>query len=217
MSVATFLRRMLTSGKSVVRGLPDDAEQRDPIAFFAEWFRDAERAGLLLPEAMTLATATKDGAPSARMVLLKGFDQKGFVFYTNYRSRKARELEENPRAALVFHWAALQRQVRIEGTVIKVSKEESEAYFRSRPRGSRIGAWASRQSSELADRGELEQREKFYREKFSGQEIPLPEFWGGYRLMPERIEFWQGRINRLHDRIDFRRQNDCWQSSRLFP
>lgn len=217
MSSLTLIRRLFTSGKAIVGGLPDDIEQRDPIKFFAKWFDDAEHSGLMLPEAMTLATATKSGVPSARMVLLKSFDQDGFVFYTNYGSQKAKELDENPQAALVFHWSPLQRQVRIEGTVAKVSKSESDAYFRSRARGSRIGAWASKQSQKLESRSVLVQREKFYQEKFKDKEITLPEFWGGYRLKPERIEFWQGRVNRLHDRVVFERKNEGWNASRLYP
>lgn len=217
MSALTLIRRLYTSGKAIVGGLPDDIEQRDPVKFFAEWFDDAEHSGLMLPEAMTLATATKRGAPSARMVLLKSFDQDGFVFYTNYGSQKAKELDENPQAALVFHWSPLQRQIRIEGSVTKVSKQESEVYFQSRARGSRIGAWSSKQSHKLESRSVLVQREKFYQEKFKDKEITLPEFWGGYRLKPERIEFWQGRINRLHDRVIFEQQDGRWNSSRLYP
>lgn len=217
MSALTLIRRLFASTKAVVGGLPDDIEQMDPIKFFAEWFNDAEQSGLMLPEAMTLATATKRGTPSARMVLLKSFDQDGFVFYTNYGSQKAKELDENPQAALVFHWSPLQRQVRIEGGVTKVKTSESDAYFQSRSRGSCIGAWTSKQSCKLENRSELLQREKFYQEKFKDKEIPLPEFWGGYRLKPERIEFWQGRINRLHDRIVFKWRDKDWKTTRLYP
>lgn len=217
MTVLTIIRRLLTSGKAVVAGLPDDVEQKNPIDFFAGWFADADRSGLMLPEAMTLATATKNAVPSARMVLLKSFDQDGFVFYSNFGSQKAKELEENPLAALVFHWPPLQRQVRVEGSVAKISESESSIYFQSRPRGSRIGAWASKQSSKLKNRNELEERERFYKERFKGQEIPLPHFWGGYRLNPERIEFWQGKMNRLHDRALFTKDEKEWRAERLYP
>lgn len=217
MNVFTIIRRLLTSGKAVVMGLPDDIEQKNPIDFFSSWYSAAERTRLLLPEAMTLATADKNAAPSARMVLLKSFDQEGFVFYTNYGSQKAKELEENPQAALVIHWSALQRQVRIEGSVTKISESESSTYFLSRARGSQIGAWASRQSHRLKNRTELKQRERFYKEKFKGQEIPVPNFWGGYRLNPKRIEFWQGKMNRLHDRVLFTKKGKTWTAERLYP
>ena len=166
---------------------------------------------------MTLATATKDGRPSARIVLLKQLDHRGFVFFANYESRQGRELAANPYAALVFHWSILQRQVRVEGRVARISEEESAAYFRTRPRGSRIGAWASRQSAELENRAVLARRVKDVEQRFQGGEVPLPSFWGGYRLTPERIEFWQGRANRLHDRLCFVREEDGWQTKRLFP
>lgn len=217
MSVFNVIRGLFTSGHSVVSGLPDDVEQQNPIDFFSRWFSDAEKSGLLMPEALTLATASNNGQPSARMVLLKSFDENGFVFFTNYGSRKSRELAENPKAAMVFHWGILQRQVRIEGVVTKVSQEESKEYFLSRARGSRIGAWASKQSMELKNREELEQRELRYEEKFKDKEIPLPDFWGGFRLNPERIEFWQGRMKRLHDRVVFERSVDGWTTSRLYP
>jgi pyridoxamine 5'-phosphate oxidase len=197
--------------------LPDAADDQDPIDLFGAWFEAANEGGLLMPEAMTLATCTKDGRPSARMVLLKDFDARGFVFFTNYESRKAGELIENPWAALVLHWAVLQRQVRIEGTVTKVSAEESYAYFRTRSRGSRIGAWASRQSTVLEERRQLEERVAAYEEEFDGGEVPLPPFWGGFRVAPERIEFWQGRADRLHDRLVFMQSNDGWETTRLYP
>jgi pyridoxamine 5'-phosphate oxidase len=166
---------------------------------------------------MTVATATPDGAPSARMMLLKDVDQRGFVFYTNYQSRKAGELLANPRAALVFHWPVLQRQVRVEGAVARLPQPESETYFRTRPRGSRIGAWASRQSTELATRAELDQRVREYEARFAGQDVPLPPFWGGFRLTPSAIEFWQGRVNRLHDRLRYTRVGGGWAVTRLYP
>jgi len=182
-----------------------------------EWYREAREAGLYLPESMTLATATPDGFPSARLVLLKGHDERGFVFFTNYESRKAVELERNPQAALAIHWPVLQRQVRIEGTVEKTSEQDSFAYFRTRPRGSRIGAWASPQSAVIDDREQLEQAVADTEARYPGDDVPLPPFWGGYRLRPERIEFWQGRANRLHDRFRFTREGHGWAVERLAP
>lgn len=195
----------------------DVSEDEDPIALFGNWFEAANRAGVYLPEAVSLSTASPDGRPSSRMVLLKDFDDRGFVFFTNYESRKATELNANPQAAMLFHWAFLQRQVRVEGRVERVTREESEAYFRSRARGSRIGAWASRQSRPLASREELEQRVSDMERRFGDDDIPLPDFWGGYRVKPERIEFWQGRLYRLHDRIVFTKEKNRWSTERLFP
>ena len=189
----------------------------DPIELFGAWFDDARGRGIELPEAVALATATRDAVPSVRMVLLKGVDERGFTFFTNYESRKAGELDENPRAALCFHWKELDRQVRVTGSVTRVSEEESRAYFVTRPEGSRIGAWASRQSRPLASREELEARVEETRRRFQGGGIPLPPFWGGYRLNPDRIEFWQGRTNRLHDRIAFDRDGEGWNTVRLYP
>jgi pyridoxamine 5'-phosphate oxidase len=166
---------------------------------------------------MSLATATPDGMPSVRMVLLKAFDERGFVFYTNYESRKARELEANPRAALCFHWNVLERQVRVAGSVERTSHEESVRYFSTRARGSRIGAWASKQSEPLSDRKEMEDRVRRFNAEYPGDDVPLPPFWGGYRLRPERIEFWQGKADRLHDRLLFERDGDRWQTARLYP
>lgn len=217
MTLRSTLRAFFTTGKGVVRGLTEEEAGGDPHALFERWFREAREAGLYLPESMALATATPDGRPSVRQVLLKAHDERGFVFYTNYESRKAEEMAENPRASLAIHWPILQRQVRIDGSVQKTSAEESEAYFGSRPRGSRIGAWASDQSSVLASRQELEQRVREARERFGSGEIPLPPFWGGYRVVPETIEFWQGRANRLHDRLRFRRVEDGWDVDRLYP
>lgn len=217
MSLLSKLRTLFTAGQGVARGLPDATPGRDPIELFREWFDAARRAGLFLPEAMTVATATPQGAPSARMMLLKGVEAGAFVFFTNYESRKAGELAANPRAALVFHWAVLERQVRVEGRIERLSAAESEAYFQTRPRGSRVGAWASAQSRPLADRAQLQARVREHEAKFHGGEVPLPPFWGGYRLLPDRIEFWQGRLDRLHDRLRFERDGSGWRSTRLYP
>lgn len=217
MKLGAVLRALWIGGRGVIGGLPPEAANRDPIDLFGEWYRSAERSGLLLPEAMALATCGEDGRPTARMVLLKHFGPDGFVFYTNYGSRKARALASNPRAALVFHWASLQRQVIIEGSASRTSEEESRTYFRTRPRGSQIAAWASKQSQELSSRAELERRFHEAEARFRGTEVPLPPFWGGYRLVPERIEFWQGRANRLHDRLEFRRDTGGWRSAWLYP
>ncbi len=217
MSLRTTLRAFFTAGKGVVRGLSEREAGSDPIALFDRWYREARESGLYLPESMALATATSDGRPSVRQVLLKAFDERGFVFYTNYESRKGREMANNPVGALAVHWPILQRQVRIEGRVSRTSEAESAAYFVSRPRGSRIGAWASEQSSVLADRAELETRFRQAQQRFGSGEVPLPPFWGGYRVAPETVEFWQGRANRLHDRIRFVRTEDGWHRERLSP
>ena len=217
MSIISKIRALLTLGEGMTRGISELTVSEDPISLFADWFESARRAGLALPEAMTVATATVGGSPSARMMLLKGFGPEGFIFYTNYESRKASDLRENPKAALVFHWPALQRQVRVEGDVERVSAEESAAYFRTRPRGSCIGAWSSRQSSLLESRAQLEQRFREYDQRFAEGEIPLPPFWGGFRVTPDNIEFWQGRINRLHDRIRYTREGSGWRIERLYP
>lgn len=198
-------------------GLSESDVDPDPLIQFQRWFDQAVEAGLIEPNAMTLATATPDGKPSARMVLLKGVDNGGFVFFTNYESRKGKELAANPWAALVFYWPELERQVRVEGRVERVSPEESDAYFTSRPNGSRIGAWASRQSSVIVSRAELEQRVADLEQFYVGREIPRPPFWGGFRVIPDTIEFWQGRPNRLHDRLRYRRDTGCWIIERLSP
>jgi pyridoxamine 5'-phosphate oxidase len=189
----------------------------DPIVQFGRWFDDAAQHGLLMPEAMTLATATVDGRPSARMVLLRGYDQRGFVFYTNYDSRKGAELASNPAAALVFWWGELERQVRVEGRVERTSREESEAYFRTRPVGSRLGAWASAQSRVIPGRSVVDQRFAELAASHPGGDVPLPPFWGGFRLDPEVVELWQGRPNRLHDRLRYTRAAGRWRIERLAP
>lgn len=217
MSFRSTLRALLTLRKGVFTGLNEETIGSDPFPLFDEWYREARQAGLYLPEAMTLATADADGAPSARLVLLKRHDRRGFVFFTNYESHKGSQLKVNPRGALAIHWPILQRQVRIEGSVERVSELESFDYFRTRPRGSRIGAWASPQSSVIRDRSELEAKVAEFEAKYPGDEIPLPPYWGGYRVIPERIEFWQGRANRLHDRFRFNRDGDGWIVDRLAP
>ena len=190
----------------------------DPIQQFGRWFAQAQNAGLVEPNAMALATATSDGRPSVRMVLLKGADTNGFVFFTDYRSRKGRELTENPRASLCMWWDVLQRQVRIEGTIARIPVAESLKYFSSRPYGSQVGAWASLQSSVLMARDVLEREVARFLELYpEGTEVPLPHHWGGYRLTPEHIEFWQGRQSRLHDRIVYEREGDAWTIGRLSP
>ncbi len=200
-----------------LEGLDEKTIDRDPIKQFQLWFNDAIAVGLPLPEAMTLATATPDGKPSARMVLLKQVDHDGFVFFTNYRSAKAEQLDANPYAALVFYWATLDRQVRVEGSVLRTSAQESCDYFKTRPRESQIGAWASAQSQAIGSRDVLEQRAQELEALYGDREIDCPEYWGGYRLKPERIEFWKSRIGRLHDRILYQRDPTGWSITRLSP
>ncbi len=189
----------------------------DPVRQFRIWFDQAVAAELPEPNAMTLATATKTGMPSARIVLLKGVDDCGFVFYTNYESRKARELAENPQAALIFLWHGLERQVRVEGTVEKVTTAEADAYFESRPLESRLGAWTSPQSQVIPNRTILTRRFQELQQQYDQQPIPRPPHWGGYRVLPQVIEFWQGRPGRLHDRLCYKRDNDRWEIVRLAP
>lgn len=189
----------------------------NPFVQFEQWWNEAIASQIDEVNAMTLATATKDGIPSARIVLLKGYDSDGFVFFTNYNSHKGQELLENPHAALVFFWKELERQVRIEGLVEKVSEAESDAYFNSRPEGSRIGAWASPQSSVINDRSIIESNVDALTKQYSGQSIPRPAHWGGYRVKPQVIEFWQGRSSRLHDRFKFTASGETWIRERLAP
>jgi pyridoxamine 5'-phosphate oxidase len=205
--------------ESRLRGLREVEAAAEPFAQFAAWFAEIQAVSRLEPTAMTLATATPEGRPSARMVLLKGWDAGSFVFYTNYDSRKGGELAANPWAALVFYWPELERQVRVEGSVAPLPPEESDAYFASRPLGSRLGAWASAQSRVLPDRAVLEARMAALEADYpEGRPVPRPPYWGGFRVTPTRIEFWQGRLNRLHDRLCYTRQPDGgWLRERLSP
>lgn len=197
--------------------LLESAINPDPIPQFALWFQQALESNLQEPNAMTIATIGQDGLPNARIVLLKDFDARGFVFFTNYRSQKGQELAANPQAALVFLWAELERQVRIQGIVEKVSPTESDYYFRTRPLGSQLGAWASDQSDVIISREILETKLKALEIQYENQEIPRPDHWGGYRVIPSTIEFWQGRKNRLHDRLRYKRDNQQWLIERLCP
>jgi pyridoxamine 5'-phosphate oxidase len=206
--------------ENYTRGGLDEANcDSNPIRQFETWFREAQAADLKEPNAMVLSTATAAGRPSGRVVLLKEVDDLGFVFYTSYESRKAQELETNPSAALTFYWAELERQVRIEGTIERVSREKSEEYFLSRPLGHRLGAWVSQQSAKAHSRGEIEAKLQAVEKNFAQTEdLPAPPYWGGYRLVPDAIEFWQGRLNRLHDRILYRLSvADGWTMERLWP
>jgi pyridoxamine 5'-phosphate oxidase len=189
----------------------------DPLEQFRRWYAEAEGAGIRAPHAMALASAAPDGAPSVRMVLLKGVDERGFAFYTGYVSRKGTELDANPRAALLFYWDPLGRQVRIEGGVERVTEEESDAYFATRPRGAQLAAGASHQSAVLSDRNEIDVRVTALERDLAQGDVPRPDDWGGYRLLPETYEFWQHREDRLHDRLRYRRANGTWTIERLSP
>jgi len=189
----------------------------NPVKQFSTWLNEAIAAEVIEPTAMALSTASKKGIPSARIVLLKGIDEKGIVFFTNYESAKAKNLFENPNAEALFHWKELGRQVRVSGIVKKVSKKESKEYFKTRPRESQLGAWVSKQSSEIPSREYLEKKFEDAKQKFKGKEIPLPPFWGGFRIIPNNFEFWQGRENRLHDRICYKKKDGEWKIIRLSP
>lgn len=217
MSLLNKIRCAFTLGQGVLIDLPDLDPSIDPFKQFDLWFKSAKDCGIVLPESMTVSTVDKNGHPSCRVVLLKELNEEGFVFFTNYGSRKSQELDNNTHVALTFHWNILQRQVRIQGSVEKLSTEASNEYFQSRMRGSRIGAWASKQSSKLQSREELEEQVKHFKDKFSGQEVPLPEFWGGYLVRPTSIEFWQGKADRLHDRFNYTKDGDSWHVDRLAP
>lgn len=200
------------------RGLNESDLAPSPFTQFRRWYEEAVAANVIEPNAMTLATATRDGVPSARTILLKGFDERGFVFYTNYESQKGKELAENPHAALVFYWASFERQIRITGVINKISSEESASYFKSRPQGAQLGAWVSLQSQVIPNREVLEERlTELMNELADTENIPVPPYWGGYCLAPREIEFWQGRINRLHDRFRYTRLNGDWEIERLSP
>jgi pyridoxamine 5'-phosphate oxidase len=199
-------------------GLSENDLARDPFRQFERWFQEAEAARVVEPNAMVLATAGRDGRPSVRTVLLKGVDGRGFTFYTNLESRKGREIEGNPRVALLFPWYQLERQVIVEGPVTRLAREEAEAYFRRRPRGNQLASWASAQSTVIASRTVLEQRMQATEREFAGGEVPMPPRWGGFRVEPETVEFWQGRRNRLHDRLRYRRDAaGGWIVERLSP
>jgi pyridoxamine 5'-phosphate oxidase len=201
-----------------LRSLNEKDVNANPVVQFTKWWDEAVQSEIDDVNAATLATATLNGKPSARIILLKGYDERGFVFFTNYESNKGREIAANPQVSLVFFWKELQRQIRIEGTVEKVNTKESDEYFSSRPTGSRIGAWASPQSHVIKDRSEIEENAKKYKQQYPDENIPRPPYWGGYRIKPELIEFWQGRPSRLHDRIQYSLQkNNTWKIERLAP
>ncbi|MFN5376742.1 MAG: pyridoxamine 5'-phosphate oxidase [Chitinophagaceae bacterium] len=200
-----------------LKSLSEHEVDQNPFAQFSVWWNEAVQSDIIEVNAMALSTVTSTGKPSSRIVLLKGYDEQGFVFFTNYSSDKGQQLTQNHFAALLFFWKELERQVRIEGVVSKVSEEESDAYFNSRPVGSRLGAWASPQSQKISDREVLNNELMKFTEQFDQENIPRPAHWGGYRVKPTRIEFWQGRSNRLHDRILYEQDNDNWQISRLAP
>lgn len=201
----------------LLKELSEESVLKNPLDQFKIWMDEAINSNIIEPNAMTIATAQRDGTPSARIVLLRKYDERGFIFFSNYLSAKANDLNENPKASILFYWAELERQVRIAGSVEKISSKESEEYFATRPRGHQISAWASEQSKVISDRKELERQFLEIEKKFEGKEIPLPPFWGGYRLVPIIYEFWQGRESRLHDRIRYSLVDGNWKIERLSP
>lgn len=217
MTLFEKLRCLFTFGQGVALPLPEIPKNSTPLPLFGQWFEDANKSGILLPEAMSVSSCDSNGQPSSRMVLLKDFDEDGFVFFTNYGSRKSSDLTENSKVALLFHWNVLQRQIRIEGCVERVSQQESADYFHSRDRGSQVGAWASKQSQKLNHDNELKERMTHFSDKYAKGEVPHPDFWGGWRVKPTYIEFWQGRANRLHDRVCFEKQEKDWSNFKLHP
>lgn len=208
---------MVISNQHLEDQLSENLIDKDPIVQFDKWYKSILKSDLKEPTAMMLSTSDNNGNPSARVVLLKEFDEKGFVFYTNYESRKGKNLNENSKAALTFYWDKYRRQIRIEGSIEKVNRETSQNYFSSRPRESQIGAWVSKQSSVIPNREFLINKFDELTEKFSNKKIPLPDFWGGYRVIPDYYEFWQGRENRLNDRICYKREKSGWKIFRLAP
>jgi len=217
MNPVRWLRQKWAMTRGLVWGLPESAASMDPFVLFEHWFEDARRLVPGLPEAMTLATVSAGGRPSARMVLLKRHGPDGFVFYTNLGSRKAMEIGTVPWGALVLFWGPLHRQIRIEGRVERLPRADAQEYFSTRPRGSQLGAWASKQSQVLSSRKDLGRQFEEYRKQFDDRDVPLPEFWGGFRLEPDRIEFWHGRANRLHDRLLFTLRDGEWRAQWLYP
>ena len=197
--------------------LLESSASPEPWELFSSWFEIARNTKILEPNAMILSTVTQDGQPTSRVVLLKDFDQSGLVFFTNYLSQKGEQLAYNPRASILFWWEPLERQIRIEGEVVKIDEEESDMYFKSRPYGSRLGAWVSEQSQKIVDRTVLEKRQIEFEKKFAEENVPRPDHWGGYRLTPNKFEFWQGRSNRLHDRLLYQMQQEAWTRARLAP
>ena len=197
--------------------LLESSSSSEPWELFSSWFEIARNTKILEPNAMILSTVTQDGQPTSRVVLLKDFDQSGLVFFTNYLSQKGEQLAYNPRASILFWWEPLERQIRVEGEVVKIDEEESDTYFKSRPYGSRLGAWVSEQSQKIVDRTVLEKRQIEFEKKFAEGNVPRPDHWGGYRLTPNKFEFWQGRSNRLHDRLLYQMQQEAWTRARLAP
>ncbi len=213
-----MIQSLVLASKGAINGLPEANLKQSPIQLFEDWFNDAKKSGLFLPEAMSISTVNSAGEVSSRMVLLKSFNKDGFIFYTNYNSQKAQDIENNAQVALLFHWDILQRQVRVKGRIEKISAEKSAKYFASRERGSQLAAWASKQSHVVDSRQKMEQAYQQQEQQFAGKEVVCPEFWGGYQIVPNQIEFWQGRVNRFHDRFVFKKDKaKNWSSERLYP